>query len=329
MTSKNWIYTGIAIAVVIMLLLILTVRDLPETDPELQEIKIGYLFGATINVNLPLIVAQEKGFFEEEGLKVVSEDMVVGASIPALLAKEVDYIVYTIPALIASMKEAPIKVFMLTGRFFLFHLIAQPDIKLNELNNIGIVFRGSIAHYNVMNFIEEKKLEAEIIDSGGDFFALPALLYRGAVDAIIHETPAARQLEAEGFPILATFDEMLPTGLITRTEKIENNPEEIQKVVRAVQKAMEFIVYNPEETKEFILKTWNLEKTDENLQLAEEVYPFVRKMFDRKDVPFDEGAERLLQIAKVSGMFEALEEIEKQVVTQEDIEKAFDFRFVK
>lgn len=328
MTSKNWIYVGIATAVVIMVLLILAGRDLPENDLGLQEIKISYLSGTGLGVHFPLFVAQEKKFFEEEGLKVILKEMAPAASVPALLAEEVDYITFIAPAVTASLKKAPIKTFMLTGRYLMLHLVARPDLELSEINTVGIFFRGSLMHYQALKFIKEKNLAVEIVDTHGDSAALAVLLPSGTTDAILHETRYALQLRAEGFPILVNFDDVLPTGLSTRTEKIENSPEEVKRVVRSVQKAMEFIVANPEETKELILKFWNVEKTEENLQIAEESYFFLRTALDRRDVPVDEGAEILLQIAK-AGMFETIEEVEKEIIDRKDIDGAFDFQFVE
>jgi hypothetical protein len=92
---------------------------------------------------------------------------------------------------------------------------------------------------------------------------------------------------------------------------------------------MDFILDKPEETKEILLKLfWNSEKTEENLAIVGEYYSFLKTVYDRRNVPPEEGAELLIKIAK-AGEFESIQEVEGQNVTLEEIQKVFDFHFVK
>ena len=160
------------------------------------------------------------------------------------------------------------------------------------------------------------------------------MLLSGEVDAIMSfPLPALVNPQIQDFPILSTITCMAPSGLSVRKDKIEKNPEEVQKVIRALEKAMEFIVTNPEETKQILLKLWNsaeeLDKTEGSLITAKELYyPLLKDALDRRNVPYDEGAELLIQIVK-AGEFETIQEVEEQIVTPQDLQKVFDFRFLK
>jgi NitT/TauT family transport system substrate-binding protein len=332
MTSKKWIYLGILAVLAIILAFILIGRNeeasLTEQPAEPQEIKISYMSGGASDSVLPLFVAQEKGFFEEEGLKVKLEEMQPSMSLSALLAGEVDYMPFPLNAVIANLKGAQVKTIILTSRYPMFFLVAQPGLELEDLKSIGITFFGaSPMHYHALKLVEENNLDVEIIASN-DPQATVAFLFRGTTDAILAQELKAIRFQASGFSILKAFHDVLPSGLSTTTEKIENNPEEVRKIVRAVKKAREFIESNPEEMKEFILRFYNLEKTEENLAMAETAALMFKDAFTRKGVPVDEGLETLIKIAK-AGSFENLQDIEGQTVSQEEIDQVFDFRFVE
>ena len=283
-------------------------------------------------------IAREKGFFEEKKeLKIKREIMKPEDSISALLAGEVDYTTFlgtfAKPHIETSLRGAPIKTIMLTTRHSGFSLIAQPELELNDLKTVGIEVRHTSKHYQALKFFEENNLEVEITTpKAGELFLtreeLQGLLEDEKVDAILTMHSHTLRLQPLGFTVLATFIDVLPSGLVVRNDKIEKNPEEIKKIVRAFERTMEFIVTEPEKTKGLLLKVWDLEKTEENLETIEEIYSLMRIGHDRTDVPHDEGAELLIKIIK-AGEFETLQDVEEQVVTQEELDKVFDFRFVR
>ena len=283
-------------------------------------------------------IAREKGFFEEKKeLKIKWEIMKPEDSISALLTGEVDYTTFfgtlAKPYIETSLRGAPIKTIMLTGRYSGVSLVSQPELELNDLKTIGIDFQHAYQRYQALKFFEENNLKVEVITPKTEELfmvreELQSLLKNGKVDAILVMSSHALRLQALGFPILADFVGILPSGLAVRNDKIEKNPEEIKKVVRAFERTMEFIVTEPEETKNLLLKFWSLEETKENLAMIEEYYSLLRESFDRKNVSYDEGAELLIKLAK-AGEFETLQEVEEQVVTQEELDKVFDFRFVR
>jgi len=312
---------------------------------ELSEIKIA-------NITLLSFFAMEKGFLKEEGLRVEVESMSSEDSVSALLAGEVDYVglgVFTEPTIKTSLRNAPIKTIVFTTGHETFFLIARPELKLKNLKTIGIYCRHCLQHYLVLKFVEKNDLEVEIIApktqnvlwSGKE---LRNLLLSGKVDAILSSpVNALVNPQTQGFPILDAITYVTPSGLSVRNDKIEKEPEEVRKVVRALEKSMELILTRPEETKELLLKRWGpaekLKKTEEDLAMTAELfYSLLETALDRRNIaadegaerniPADEGAELLIQIVK-AGEFETIQEVEEQIVTPEDLQKVFDFRFVK
>jgi len=294
---------------------------------KLPEIKIA-------NITLLSLIATEKDFFEKEGLQVKLEEILPEDSVSALLAGEVDYATfYRLFAKLvieASLRNAPLKTIMFTTKHEVYSLVAQPKLKLKDIKTIGIFSRYTSQHYQILKFIENNNLKIAIIAPKTEegFWTtekLQNLLLSGEVDAILTFSENAPHLQSQGFSILDVLIEESPSCLSVRNDKIEKEPEEVQKVVRALEKTMEFIVTRPEETKGFLLKLLEQAKREENPAI---LYPLFKAMYDRKNVPYDEGAELLIKIAK-AGEFETVQEVEEQIVTPEDLQKVFDFRFVK
>lgn len=301
----------------------------PKT--KLPEIKI-------VDNTILSYISAEKGFFKEEGFQVDVETISSEDRISALLAGEIDYAIFygllTKPIIEASLRNAPIKTIMFTKKHQVYFLVVQPELELNNLKTIAITSRHTSLHYQVLKFIEKNNLKIAIMapeTQKGLWTAekLQSLLLAGEVDAILtYSIYSTLQLQTQGFPILDTLIDESPSDLNARNDKIEKKPEEVQKVVRTLERTMEFIVTRPEETKKLLLKFWDLEKTEENLAMVEKYYPLLKTAYDRKNIPPDEGAELLIQIVKAEE-FETLQEVEEQIVTPQDLQKVFDFRFVK
>jgi len=288
---------------------------------ELPEIKIAINFPSPI-----LFIAAEKGFFEEKGLKVKFETMSSEDSVSALLAGEVDY-AYFLPPFIkssveASLRGAPIKIIILTEKYQVVPVVTRSGLKLNDLKIIGIVSYPSF-YYQGLKFIKENNLKVKIIKVERSKEAETSLT-SGMTDAALVEPSSAARLRAQGFQVLDILNEALPSGLSARDDKIEKEPEEVKKVVYALQQAREFIVTEPEETKKLILKLFKLKEVEENLQMVEKMY----LIWERRNISADEVTELLTQIVK-AGDFETVQEVEEQVVTPEELQKVFDLRFVK
>ena len=330
---NKWLWIILAIAVVITVVLVLAnIEPEPiseiEEPIELKEIKIGYLSGTATQFGLPILVAKEKGFFREEGLEAKLIEAEPATAAPALLSGEIDYSPFSTTEITASLKGASISSVMLTSKGPYHILVAQPGLEINELKTIGISFLNTPPHYQALKFMKEYNLELEIIASGTPA-ATVAMLVRGDVDAIITVDLRAVQLQAEGFQLLKKFDDIYPSILSTKKEKIENNPEEVQGVINALQKSIEYILQTgPEEISEFMLKHFGMNATEENLKLVKSAYPFIVKELDRRGLAVDEGIEIVIKHSK-AGNYQTLQDIEGQTVTQEEIRQVFDSRFVE
>jgi len=329
--KKLWIL-GTAIIVLLVILVIAFQDKLKFFSPEEQPktvIKIGYT--TRLHSSFALFIAQKEGIFDEYGLEVQLKEMESIIVNTALLAKEIDYYSgFDSVGAMASLQGGSIKIIM--GFFEKtppYVLVAQPGLGLNDLVVIGITHWQTPSHYLALKIIEENNLSAEIVPAGQYEAVLPLLATKQIDATVVPMTIGAFRLTQVGnYTILKVFDEEISEGLVTTEDKIKNNPEEVEKMVKAVLSAIKFIKDNPEESKELLFEFAGLDKTEPNQKIVEEVYIMLRENFGERGVYGDKGINTLIKLSK-AGIYETLEDIEKQIVTDEDIAAVFDFRFVK
>jgi len=325
MINKKLLIFGI---IIVALLVVFFLTSISQNSEEQQKtvVKIGQ-FSSSFNA-FPLFVAKEKGFFEEYGLEVELKEIEAKIAIPALLAKEIDYSFYIREGVLASLEGAPIKTIVTFTEDSSFFLVARPGLEMSDLKTIGIGSWSTTPHYLALKVIEENNLSAEIV-TAGTVPTATAMLVKGQIDAVVQTALSAHQLQAKDYKILKAFDEGMTQGLFTSDDKIKNNPEEVQKVIMALQSAVRFIKNNPEETQELLFSLLKLEKNEVNQKIVEEIYSISQRNFSEEGVPASqEGINLLIKLAKV-GEYKTISDIEKQTVTDEDISAAFDFSLVK
>ncbi|WP_054957000.1 ABC transporter substrate-binding protein [Paenibacillus dakarensis] len=240
---------------------------------KLEKIRYAPLSGVS---GLAVSFGAEKGIFEEEGLDV--EFISTKDPIAGLNSKDIDVVdVATTTAVVAAGKGAPIKIvssmFRTKGPFY---LIAGPEIKTVEDlkgKNIGIGNFGSGLEVYTRVILEEHGVSADDVTfiANSTHQAAYASLETGQVDATIIHEPFASLVENEGKgTIIATGWDYLPnfhTGVLAAREGIlKDNPELVEKLLRAYFKSQEYAKSNEEEFRAYYLK--NIDIDPEVLDLA-------------------------------------------------------------
>ncbi len=318
----------IVIAVLATIFIAFSVFQTQETpEVELKEVKMGYMPGGAIHAGLPALVAQRKGFFEEEGFNVELIDVNPGIVVPALINREIDYSSLGGGVTAASLKGAPVSTIVIRVSHPGFQLIGQPGMKVDDIKVMGIAFYSTPAHYQALRVIEEYGLDAEIIASEQ---ALVSMLVNGSVDAIVTQGFQSIRLAEQGFEDLGVFSEPLtPGGLAVRKEILNNDPDEVQRMVNAFKKATDYILNgDPDEIIDLMIEHLGVDRTEDNLRLAGIAYPLTAELLNTGNIPIREGSELAIQMSKAGG-YTSLRDIRDQIVTQEEIDSALDFRFVE
>jgi NitT/TauT family transport system substrate-binding protein len=206
---------------------------------------------------LPLEIAQRKGFYKNEGLNVRVIVVKTGLQASALAAGEIDYSSVGGAAIRAAAKGLPVKVVMGWWDRPLHILVGKPgitDIKSLKNRRIAISSIGSTPHVMVREALSAEGMNPDhdvIFMSIGGSSARLAALQAGTVDATPLDVAFLEKVDQLGFREILYFGDVvnLPLGgLAVSAEKIKNNPEQIKRMIRATLKGIRFIKTNKEET---------------------------------------------------------------------------------
>jgi len=271
----------------------------------------------------PIHLTREKGFYRAEGLDVDYVIMKPQIAMQALIAGDVGYTTALGSTIRAALRNVPLRVVMTIADKPLFALIARPSINsVEELRGklIGISSFGASTDTYARALLRRFKLipnqDVKIIALGGGMNRIAAM-EAGAIDAALIEAPYNVMLERKGFRKILFVGDLIPSplaGFGTRLEKIHKQPDEVQRLVRATLRGIQFAKSNKQESVRSIMK-W----TDMDQGLAEGSYEMAAASWSNS------GA------ASLQGIQSAMEEIraELKLEAPPDPSRAFEWSFVQ
>ncbi|MBQ8734323.1 MAG: ABC transporter substrate-binding protein [Anaerotignum sp.] len=231
-----------------------------------------------------LYVAQEKGYFAEEGLNLVVNfpaNTNDGISLPAAGKADLGMQYLQDAILTAVEEDVPIVSVGAVAQESLNVVISLKESGIDgaeDLEGKKIGYAGTVlSEEQIKSMLEHVGLEAdscEFVDVGFDLLTATTT---GQVDATIgnmvnHEVP---QLEEEGieinyfFPTDFGVPEVYELVFLAGQDAVDNNPEKLQKFLRAAKKGFEFTKENPEEALQILLDNQNAD----NFPLSPTVEP--------------------------------------------------------
>lgn len=225
-------------------------------------LKVGYSGGLC---EAPLHIAQEKGFFQEEGLKVEIIKLAPGTAFEAVTSGQVNAGFGLLASLIQPLSNGlPIKI--TSGLHTGCDKVLIPkdsgiktltDLKgkrigVPSMNSSPIIFaKRALADAGVN--VTEKNPEVEFVVFSAS--ELPLALQRGAVDALAMNDPtAAVAIKENGLTALVDsgvtepYNKQYCCTAYVRDDIAKDYPEVAAKYTRAMQKASAWIAKNQDET---------------------------------------------------------------------------------
>src|SRR6476661_8258118 len=221
---------------------------------ELKAINIGWTGGSAWTA-LPDRIASERGFFEKEGLRVrYIQFQGTNLMLSALMANELDYVTILPFIAGAATRGLPVKIVAATVKSSGYAIISRPDIdsvKALKGKRLAINTFGSSADFAIYQLLSRNGLDPNkdvtLLSIAGSPDARFAALLGGSVDATVVNSPFEYRAEQKGFKILLSIKETaeyvrIPTsGVSTSQQKIEREPDEIVRMLRALRNAILFL----------------------------------------------------------------------------------------
>ena len=244
--------------------------------------------GAAVPYYAPLYMAQEKGYFEEEGLNVEFYYAAAADIVTNVASGNVDFGFPNADAVVAAKSRGiPVQVVHTTYQEGLGAIIFGADSGIKEPadlkgKTVAVTSLGSANYFQLQAALEASGLtvddvKVEVIGTGAILNSLTA----GEVDAIVFSKLRTIELNSAGYEAEEIpCDQFLPSFgniVIAGDELVSEEPEVVQGFTKALTKGIEYVIDgNVEESVDFSIEnhaqTFETEKRDVAVQIINEVF---------------------------------------------------------
>jgi len=223
-------------------------------------------------------IAKEKGFFSTEGVNVELQDYADGAVGKQLISSDrVDMLSLT-PETVVVLKDAGIDVkavaFTDTSEGG-DGIIATQNIKtLSDLRGKKVAYEeGSPSHFFLSYLLDKEGMSTKDLQSVNVIAPdAGAAFVSGNVDAAVTWQPwLSKASDRQGGHLItdSKTNPILPALVIFRTQTIQERPQDIRAMLRAVFKAREWALANPDEANMIMAKAFNISIQDVKDQMLD------------------------------------------------------------
>ena len=210
-----------------------------------ERVIVGHSATAALSIG-PLLYGIERGFYRDEGIDLVYVSLRADLGIKALLAGDLDYS-YSVGTIIrGAVLGVPVKNLTFDFSRVLHALMSRPEIPSAAALKgriVGVSSFGATgdlaARVGLRSLGLDPDKDVTIITLGSDTLR-HAALQAGTVQATHMPVPLNIQLKKQGYHELVYAGRILQrplTGLATSVEKIQKNPGQVQRMVRAFVRA--------------------------------------------------------------------------------------------
>jgi NitT/TauT family transport system substrate-binding protein len=293
-----------------------------------QERRRIRISNATLSYSaLPLVAAREWNLFQEQGLDVEIILMRSAAAVAALVSGDLDYQSGIGPASIsATLSGVDSRALWSSTSHITYWLMAKPQYKsLQELKNkkIGVSGLGGTSHVAMTVALEKSGLTAmdyvAVSVPGGN---LVQSLDSGFVDAATLNPPTMFFAQRRGFVRLldiGSLVEMASGGLTALNRTIKSRPDEVRRIIRALQLGKRAMLQSREKTLDLITRVLKMDK-----QTASDTYSVVQTSFNDTGIPTQEGIGNIIRAIKAEGRF-----VDRKITFEEVAEPRFAIEVAK
>jgi NitT/TauT family transport system substrate-binding protein len=223
-----------------------------------------------VTATLPWAVATEKGYFDEEGVKIdqIIAGMGGGTTLRNMLASDLPYGEVATSAALAAIRSGIDIVIVNTASSHIgeIALVANPKSNIHKVQDLA----GKKAGFTNPKSTSELLLRLALKETGmtgkvepvstGGFGAGLTALDTGGIDAAPLIDPILT-LQPERYRVIFSFADLIPrmtwlVGITTR-KFAKENPEMLRKLVRIHRRAVDYIYANRDDAMRIYAKVWN------------------------------------------------------------------------
>ena len=277
--------------IILSFLLLFLRPPLAYSQMLLQKVVLTYSSRSIASIDL--FVAQERGFFREEGLEAQLVQVRATAAIAAVISGEVQALGSIGSAIRAIPRGAPIKVLAVSLRRPVFWLVARPELKtFADLKGkvLGTTTLGGSQHTAGIRMLRKAGLNPDkdvTVVLGGDVPTQLQALVNGSIQIGILSPPiviVAR--DKHKMNVLAGAMEefsSLQNGLAVLDKNVRDQRELAKRILRARAKGNRYFHQNERGTSEVLAKYLSVD-----YQTAVETYRISRAAFTTDGIPSDD-----------------------------------------
>ena len=287
--------------VVFALLLVLAFAPAAWSQGPLQKATITYSSRSIAPIDI--FIAQDRGFFQQEGLEAQLVQVRATAAIAAVISGEIHALGSIGNAVRAIQRGAPIKVLAVSLRRPLFWLVSRPELKsFSDLKGkvMGTTTFGGSQHTAGIRLLKKAGLDPDkditVVLAGDVPIQLQALLSNSIQIGIL--SPPTLILARDKFKmnILASaMDEFTSLqnglGVLERNLQGQGQRDLVKKILRARAKASSYFHANEKGASEVLAKYLSVD-----LPTALETHRLTRGAFTKDGIPNEEEIQEHLRM---------------------------------
>jgi NitT/TauT family transport system substrate-binding protein len=291
------IYTALVCASVIS-------PSIVAAQSNLKKVRLGV--AATSVGFLPIYTAYHRGFYRDEGIDLEIILMSLAAANNAFFKGEIDYSAGLTGLALAAVRNYPAKILIFTVAKPLQSFMSRKDIKdprdLKGKKVAGSSPGGSatiLAYQALRHFGLEPGKDVQVLPMGGSGAGRLAVLEQGVVDASLLSVPENIIALHKGYNELIFLGDVVSfpqNGFGTSVARIQQQPEEVYKMVRATLRGLLFVTDEStrEQTRDIMMKQWRVSDT----KLAEEMLGYLKRGLAKDAVITSEAVQYFLDLTR-------------------------------
>ena len=255
---------------------------------------------------LPLVAAREWKLFDQQGLDIEIILMRSAAAAAALASGDLDYQSGIGTASVsASLSGLDARALWSSTNRIVYWLMAGAQLKnVRDLRQkkIGVTGLGGTSHVALTAALERSGIgPKEYVAVSVPSAQLVQALESKFVDAASLNPPFMFFAQRRGFAKLLDIGalvEMPSGGLTALVKTIKSRPDEVKRVVRALQTAKAIMLKSRERTLDLITRVLKMDR-----ETAADTYKLVESNFNDTGIPTPEGMANIVKAIKAEGRF--------------------------